>query len=307
MVRRGVLVFVSTLAVVVVAVGLFAMSVAVPAATSSTSILTSSSDDLLRGSGPVSTFPKSWDDPCGSLVSGNGTTGGTNYAGNPLVPNLNLTQVYSTIVSSSAFQKLAAGRSWVTLDWSIAQMGPAPPPTVVVGQFLFVSGGVPVPYGFVQMEYYVASGAVAGGFIQDQSTCVQGSPGFSYGIRLSPGTYAPGQPVGINFTFTNLTNTTMTITGRNSCLGNFTVLQGFYGPVVYDSAEHPLCTGPPLKVVLSAGKTTSQTVEWNQTDNAGAQVPPGDYFVFGTETGYLGQIFPVPVIEGLTIDKQTAG
>jgi hypothetical protein len=220
--------------------------------------------------------------------------------------NLTLGQVYSKIVSSSAFQTLAAGRTWVTLDWGIAQMGPAPPPIVVVGHFLFISGGIPDPYGFAQMEYYVASGEVAGGFVPDQTTLCPGT-GFDYGARLSSGTFAFGQPVAINFTLTNLSTANMTITASTSCLGNFTVLQGFFGPVVYDSANHPVCTGPPLKVVLNPGQSYAQTVEWNQTDDNGAQVPPGNYMIFATEVGYLGQIFPVPVEQGLTIGNQTAG
>jgi hypothetical protein len=113
--------------------------------------------------------------------------------------------------------------------------------------------------------------------------------------------------VEINFTLTNLSTANMTITASTSCLGNFTVLQGFYGPVVYDSAKHPVCAGPPVKVALSPGQSYAQTVEWNQKDDNGAQVPPGNYFIFATEVGYLGQIFPVPVIEGLTIGNQTAG
>jgi hypothetical protein len=275
--RRGVqsasLAFVCTLIVVVVATGLFALGAPAPGATSSSNrIVTSSTHDRLLGSGPISTFPASWNDICGDLVSGNQTTTGTNFGpDNPLVEsNLTLSQVYSRIVNSSAFQTLAAGRTWVTIDWGIAQMGPAPPATVVVGQFLFISGGIPDPYGFAQMEYYVASGEVAGGFVPDQTTLCPGT-GFDYGIRLSSGTSAFGQPVAINFTLTNLSKANMTITSSTSCLGNFTVLQGFFGPVVYDSANHSVCTGPPLKVVLSPGQSYAQTVEWNQKDDDGAK------------------------------------
>jgi len=273
----------------------------------------SSTENQVLGTGPISNFPASWDDRCGYLVSGNETTLGTNY------PNLNLSQVYSKIVSSSAFQSLAAGRSWVTLDWGLGQEGPGGAmQTFVSADFLFVSGGIPDPDGYAQMTYFVASGNVTGFVGVPQVSCTQGI-GFRYGAMLSISTvtYTVGQPIGINFTFTNLTDASMTITARTSCLANFTVLQagapgtrGFptYGAVVYDSAKHPDCTGPPLKVVLSPSQTYAQTVEWNQTDDNGAQVPPADYWITGMEAGYLGQVFPVSLLEGpLMIGNQTQG
>jgi hypothetical protein len=278
----------------------------------------SSSESRVLGSGPISSFPASWDDYCGYLVSGNATTAGTDFGpDNPLVPDLNLSQVYSRIVSSSAFQGLAAGRSWVTLDWGTGQEGPeGAMQTFVDAHFLFVSGGIPDADGYAQMTYFVASGNVTGFAGAPQASCT-GGVGFRYGARVSAVAYATGQPVGINFTFTNLTDASMTITASTSCLGNFTVFQGgplgtsgppTYGAVVYDSAEHPGCTGPPLKVVLSPMQTYAQTVEWKQTDDNGAQVPPGDYWITGMEAGYLGQIFPVSVIEGpLMIGNQTQG
>jgi hypothetical protein len=316
--RRGIqfasVVFVCTLIVVVVATGLYASSAPAPGAKSS------STDDRVFGSGPVSSFPASWDDYCGDLVSGNATTIGTNFGpDSPLGPNLTLSQVYSRIVSSSAFQGLAAGRSWVTLDWGSRQEGPLPSgfmQTFVSADFLFVSGGIPDPDGYAQMSYLVGSGNVTGFAGPAQSTCT-GGVSFYYGARLSTITYAVGQPVGINFTFTNLTDASMTITASTSCLANFTILHGGplgtsglppYGAEVYDSAEHPGCAGPPLKVVLNPSQTYAQTVEWYQTDDNGAQVPPGYYWITGMEAGYLGQAFPVSVIEGpLMIGNQTQG
>lgn len=309
--------FVCTLTAVVVATGLVLSTASGAGAASSDTIVTSSTDGQARGSGPISTFPASWNDQCGYLVSGNETTGGTNFGpDNPLVPNINLSQAYSKIVSSPAFQALAAGSSWVTLDWSTGQQGPlGAMQTFLAAQFLFISGGIPDPDGYAQMTYFVASGQVTGFAGWPQVSCVQ-DIGFRYGARLSTVTPAVGQPVGINFTFTNLTNASMTITASTPCLANFTVLQGgfgtggspTYGAAVYDSAKHPDCTGPPLKVVLNPGQSYAQTVEWNQTDDGGAQVPPGDYWITGMEAGYLGQIFPVSVLEGpLTIGSQTQG
>lgn len=305
-----------TLTVVVVATGLYASTSPVPGETSSKGIMTSSTNDRVFESGPISTFPASWDDPCGYLVSGNARTVGANY------PNLNLTQVYSKIVSSSAFQTLAAGRSWVTLDWSMGQQGPIDAiQTFVAAHFLFISGDIPDPDGYAQMTYFVGSGNVTGFVGAPMVSCVAGA-GFRFGAVLSAdrATYAVGQPVGINFTFTNLTNASMTITASTSCFANFTVIQGgfmrsangqenpIYGPAVYDSARHPGCPGPPLKVVLSPGQSYAKAVEWDQTDDNGFQVAPGDYWITGMAAGYLGQTFPVPVVEGpIMIGNQTQG
>ena len=325
--RRGIqsasLVFVSTLMVVVVALGLYTSTAEAPGATSSY-IATPNTGVRGSGLGPINSFPASWNDRCGYLVSGNATTSGTNFGpDSPLVAaNLTLGQVYSKIVSSSAFQALAAGRDWVTLDWGTGQQGlPGAMQTFVTADFLFVSGGVPDPDGYAQMTYFVGSGNVTGSVGWPQDSCV-GRAGFRYGARLSAPTvtYAVGQPLGINFTFTNLTSASMTITARTSCLGNFTVIQGgieaqsngqrapTYGPAVYHSAKHPGCAGPPLKVVLGPRQSYSQTLHWDQTNDNGSQVAPGDYWITGMETGYLGQTFPVSVVEGpIIVGNQTQG
>jgi hypothetical protein len=130
--------------------------------------MTSSSGNRVLGSGPISTYPESWDDPCGYLVSGNKTTPGTNFGpDSPLIEsNLTLSQVYSKIVNSSVFQTLADGRTWVTLDWGTgSETGSGSGGTFVNGDFLFISGGIPDPDGFAQMEYFVGSGEVAGGLV----------------------------------------------------------------------------------------------------------------------------------------------
>jgi hypothetical protein len=309
--RRGIqtasVVIVSILVLGVVAAGLYLSTAPPPAATPS------STEKRVLGSGPISTYPASWDDLCGGLVSGNETTGGTNFGDNPLPQyNLTLTQVYSGIVNSSAFQKLAAGRSWVTLDWGSGSEGPiGAMQTVLVADFLFISGGIPDPDGYAQMTYFFGSANVTGFVGWPQVSCTQGGGLFKYGVSYMPTVnFTVGQPIAINFTFTNGSGANMTIAARTSCLANFTIIQGgfersanggmnpVYGAAVYDSAKHPGCAGPPLDVVLSPGKTYAQTFEWDQTYDNGTQVPPGDYWITGMEAGYSGQTFPVAVVEG---------
>ena len=256
------LAFACTLMIVVAALGIFDLEAPGGGSTATTS----GTSNQLYVRGPISTFPASWTDGCGYFVQGNETTtNGVNPNGYGL--NINLSQVYSKIVGSSAFQTLAAGRTWVTLDWGIGQQGSIDAlQTFVAGDFLFVSGGVPDADGYAQIDYFVEGGNVtvvsAGPFL---STCVQDIAFRNGANLLGNGTYAVGQPVGINFTFRNLTNASMTITASTPCLANFTVIQGGItngpnspqwpsGPVVYDSAKHAGCTGPPLKVVLNPGQ-----------------------------------------------------
>ena len=273
-------------------------------ATATTSIQT-------YGPGPISTFPASWDDPCGYLVQGNETTVmGSGSASQWAM--VNLSQIYPKIVNSSVFQTLGAGRTWITTQWGIFQGTYG---DVVQGQFMFIAGGMPDPEAYASINYDVGSGnitAITGLLV----SCTQGGVYGNYAhlVGGNQDTYAVGQRVGINFTVGDSYLANMTITASTSCLGNFIVVQGgpgtngfpTNGPVVYNSTKHPGCSGPPLKEVLNPGQTYSQTAEWNQTDDAGVQVQAGEYQIIALEAGYLGQLFPVD-LGYVIIGNQTTG
>jgi hypothetical protein len=130
---------------------------------------TSSIVQEMYGTGPNSTFPASWVDFCGYPVEGNKTTvfgsGSDSQWG-----TVNLTEVYSDIVNSSVFQALAAGKTWVTVQWDYTLEGNiADLQSVVSGDFVFLSGGS--PNGSAQIDYYLQGGQVKFGYGPLQSTC----------------------------------------------------------------------------------------------------------------------------------------
>jgi len=265
--------------------------------------LTSSIEEEVYGAGPNSTFPASWDNPCGFVVHGNKTT----EFGSSLPPNFNMTQVYYQIVNSSVFNTLAAGRTWVTMQWAGFQLSNRTGSyTVVAADFIFVSGGGPV--GFAQMDYFVGSGEVTVGYNGPlMSECpLATATTYSYKTNLvgaithAPLNYSAGQPVEINFTVYDGTVANFSVTANTACLGNFTVLQGFgtNGTAVYDSAKHPGCSEPPLDIVLNPNESYMQTVEWDQTNDSGVQVPPGDYQIMATMAGQPWPMFVGEVIIG---------
>lgn len=244
----------------------------------STPSLSSSSNQ--ERSGPISTYPASWTDACGLPVEGNDTT---NVSELPPGVNLTLSQVYSAIVNSTSFRGVSSGLGWVTTSWSQQEdSGPSGSYEYVIAQFVLLNGNH--PDGYVQANYNVESAQVT---VDYQSGVVSSCPAIissSSGANLdsgSPGYYAIGEPVNITFFVVDDRVSDMRVTSATSCLGNFTVLQGFgtNGPVVYDSSKHPGCRGSPLSLTLNPGQSYNQTVAWNQTNDAGVQVPPGAYEV----------------------------
>jgi hypothetical protein len=151
-------VFVCTLLIVVVAVGLLALATPAPGET-----------EIAHGSGPFSTFPASWVDFCGYSVHGNQTT--SIDLEDPQLANSSLSQIYSEVVDSSAFLAFANGSSWVTVGWSDFQLtNGSGIYHVLAGDFVFVSGGR--PDRSAQVDYFLESGRVTSVFGPLQSTCV---------------------------------------------------------------------------------------------------------------------------------------
>jgi hypothetical protein len=322
MIPRRAAIATTTIAMVVIiiilvgAIGLFSLasksntsksSISSTTSNSSLSTRTSIMNYATQGSGPISTYPASWTDVCGLPVHGNTTTDNEIASSfNPGVANFSLTQVYSKIVNSASFKNVSSGRSWVTTSWTI-QMGSAPPS--VVGQFVLLSANH--PDGYVQANYDLQTGGVTviyqTGLISSCPAEISSSSGATL-TEPSPAYYAVGAPVGITFYVVDDTVSNMSVWSPSSCLGNFTILQGIGmgGPIVYDSTKHPECGGTPLNVTLNPGQSYNQTRVWNQTNDAGAQVPPGAYeatgIVAGSPNNYsspTGELYvgtpPVPV------------
>lgn len=262
-----------------------------------TSLSGSSSSPSVERSGPISTYPASWTDACGLPVHGNLTTSESFMSS---AANITLSQVYSNIVNSASFKNVSVGLGWVTTSWSMQEdSGPSGSYGYVVGQFVLLNANQ--PDGYVQANYNLETGAVTVDYEQGLVSSCPAMISSSSGATLtepSPAYYAVGAPMSITFYVVDDTVTNMPVSSSSSCLGSFTILQGIgtSGPVVYNSTEHGGCSGAPINVQLNPGQSYNQTVTWNQTDDAGAQVPSGAYEVMGNVAG-SGQNFSSPIGE----------
>ncbi|HVB95339.1 MAG TPA: hypothetical protein VND41_01895 [Nitrososphaerales archaeon] len=242
-------------------------------------------------SGPVSSYPAAWTNVCGRPPQGNLTTA-NNIMLDSIAPgnNLSLSQVYSRIVDSTAFRNQSAGKGWVTAYWLSEQSGSnAPLQWNVVAFFVLLSGGA--PSGYLDAFYDLGTSAVTVNYESDLfASCPPGHPSSSTSAGLAganPGYFAVGQPVEIELSIVDYAVANMTVASLDSCLGSFTILQGntTTGPQVYDSTKHPGCSGAPVDLVLNPGQSYNETLFWNQTDDAGQQVPTGVYELMGVMVG----------------------
>lgn len=309
MVASAVFVVVVIIAGGAIALGALSSSPGSPSGSSTLGSGTASGTGVER-SGPISTFPAAWNNPCGLPVHGNDTTtNGITSGFNPGVANFSLSEVYSTMVNSAAFRNVSKGLGWVTTSWNIYHGGsPSGSYTYVAAQFDLISAGHPV--GYAQVNYNLETRVVTVDY--EASLISFGCPAMVFSstgaslVEGSPSYYATGEPVDIVFSVSDYRMNDMSVTSANSCLGNFTILQGIgtTGPVVYDSTKHPGCGGSPLSLTLNPGQSYNQTRTWNQTTDAGAQVPPGAYEVMSTFTGNPGSGSPVGVVYvGASVSK----
>lgn len=242
-------------------------------------------------SGPVSTYPASWTTVCGKSPRGNLTTA-DNIMLDATTPgnNISLSQLYSRIVDSAAFRNESAGKGWVTTYWFSEQSGGnGPLQWNAVASFVLLSEGA--PSGYLDAFYDLGTGAVTVNYQSGLfAACPSGHPSSSTSAGLAeanPGYFAVGEPVEIELSVVDYGVANMTVASPDSCLGSFTILQGntTTGPEVYDSSKHPGCSGAPLDLVLNPGKSYNETLYWNQTDDAGQQVPTGVYELMGVMVG----------------------
>jgi hypothetical protein len=150
--------------VAVIALTLGFLFYALPQSTPSTQPTTH-----LPRSGPISTYPASWSiySGCpGSNTQGNTTTLGLGRITYPNSWNtttiVTLTQVYDSIIGSSAFVNATSGHGWVVYSWFFAQGGsnnPFPDGNTIVGFFILTNGVS--PNGYVTAYYDIQNGEVS--------------------------------------------------------------------------------------------------------------------------------------------------
>jgi hypothetical protein len=91
--------------------------------------------------------------------------------------------------------------------------------------------------------------------------------------------YALGEQVSFSIIATNYDSRALTLNVASGCLGSFTV-ETRTGAVLYDDLRHLIC-GPTFSVTLQPGEVFFISRLWNQVDDAGSRVPPGEYVLRG--------------------------
>ncbi len=113
-------------------------------------------------SGPISTYPAAWATVCGKPPAGNASTNNEIPSQLPSMgppTGINLTEVYSTIITSSNFTTVLNGRGWVTTYWGLQDdAGPGYFYEYVIGQFVALMHDQ--PNGSLQANYNLQTGAV---------------------------------------------------------------------------------------------------------------------------------------------------
>ena len=149
--------------VAVIALALGFLFYALPQSTPSTQPTTH-----MPRSGPISTYPASWGIYSGCLganTQGNLTTLGLGRITYPNSWNtttiVTLTQVYGSIIDSSAFVNASSGHGWVVYSWNFVQGGsdsPFPSDYTIVGFFILTNGVS--PNGYLTAYYDIQNGEV---------------------------------------------------------------------------------------------------------------------------------------------------
>jgi hypothetical protein len=141
----------------------------------------------LPRSGPISTYPAAWGfySSCNGFNSkGNTTTLGLGSVTYPDSWNtttvVTLTQVYDTILGSSAFTSAASGHGWVVYSWVFNEGGSGNMPPYsndIIGYFILTNGVS--PNGYATAYYDIQNGDVSIGSVTTTVTVV--CPSFTTG------------------------------------------------------------------------------------------------------------------------------
>lgn len=122
-------------------------------------------------SGPISTWPVSWSNPCNipGQSNGNDTTnvGNIHTFYTQGLGNLTLEQLYSRIMNSQSFQSDTSGKGWVTTYWGSQLIsGPDYSNSYIVTTFVLLSHGR--PDGYLTTYYKIATASVTTNYQSSQ-------------------------------------------------------------------------------------------------------------------------------------------
>ncbi len=97
-------------------------------------------------------------------------------------------------------------------------------------------------------------------------------------VRTDKLAYRLGEPVQITVTVTNTTDAPLTLYFDTSCQAFFAV-EDASGATVYNLELHVGCLTIPTEITLQPGQSQSYPFTWNQVDDGGAPIPPGNYVI----------------------------
>ena len=122
-------------------------------------------------SGPISTWPASWSNPCNipGQSNGNDTTnfGNIHTFNTQGLGNLTLEQLYSRIMNSQSFQSDTSGKGWVTTYWGSQLISvPGYSDSYIATTFILLSHGM--PDGYLTTYYNIATASVTTNYQSSQ-------------------------------------------------------------------------------------------------------------------------------------------
>lgn len=128
---------------------------------------------------------------------------------------------------------------------------------------------------------------------KQQNDQTNGSPVFVTTLSLQDvngnvkNTFEAGTPIVLKLTVYNRSDAVQTLSFGDSQQYNFAAVNAGTGSIVwYWSWNHFFLT-MVTNLVFQPHETQSFTVNWDQTDNSGVQLPIGQYEIFGGMTGHL--------------------
>jgi len=95
-------------------------------------------------------------------------------------------------------------------------------------------------------------------------------------VETDSDNYSLGKPVRIRISGTNRGSTPLIIGWPNSCVYDFSVIDST-GNEVYRLSKNAVCAQVITEVRIQSGETKGYDGIWNQVDNAGMSVKPGEY------------------------------
>jgi hypothetical protein len=107
-------------------------------------------------------------------------------------------------------------------------------------------------------------------------------------VETDSDNYSLGKPVAVRISGTNRGSTPLIIGWPNSCVYDFSVID-LAGNEVYRLSKNAVCAQVVTEVRIQSGETRGYDGIWNQVDNAGMSVRPGEYHLVAWLVGHQSE------------------